>query len=185
MAIIAGLDIETTGLLSPDHRIVEVYISMWKGRKRVWELNQRIDPERSISADSQRIHGISASDLVGAPKWSTVAPTVHAALSRADVFVAHNGDEFDLPFLDQELKRVGLALPQRPSIDTMQSGTWATHDGKKPRLSELCFACGIAYDPAKAHAADYDVGVMMDAFYRGLDWGFFDMPQAESVQSAA
>lgn len=30
--IIAGLDIETTGLLTPDHQIIEIYISLWKDK---------------------------------------------------------------------------------------------------------------------------------------------------------
>ena len=174
--IVAKIDTETTGLLSPDHRIIEVYISLYRNRSKIWSYEQRIDPQRSISAEAQRVHKIAASDLIGCPTWDTVGPTVYAVLERANGYVWHNGDEFDGPFLDQELKRIGLpGIPERPSIDTMLEGVWATADGKKPRLEELCFACGVDYDKTKAHAAAYDVDVMADCFYRGVDYGFFDL----------
>ena len=162
--IIAGLDIETTGLLTPDHRIIEIYLGLWKDEKRIWQYEQRIDPERGISADSQRVHGISINDLFGQPKWKAVAPVVQKILSRADLLVAHNGNEFDLPFIAKELKRVGLEMPEKPSVDTMLDGVWATSDGKKPRLGELAFACGI------------DVEVMMKCFFKALKWGFYKLP---------
>lgn len=177
--IIAGLDIETTGLLTPDHRIIEIYISLWKDKKRIWQYEQRINPERAISTDSQRVHGISINDLYHMPTWETVAPIVCQILSRADLLIAHNGNEFDLPFIAKELKRVGLKMPEKPSIDTMLDGVWATSDGKKPKLGELAFACGIEYDPAKAHAASYKVDVMMRCFYKALDWSFFHFKECE------
>lgn len=181
----AHIDTETTGLLSPDHRIIEVYISLWKNRKKVWAYDQRIDPQRSISAEAQRVHKISASDLIGMPTWDTVGPSVYEILGRADFYVWHNGDEFDGPFIKQELKRIGLVMPERPSVDTMVHGVWATPDGKKPRLSELCFSCGVDYDASLAHAASYDVDVMGDCFHRGLDWGFFNLPDAVGISLAA
>lgn len=171
---IAGIDIETTGLLTPDHRIIEVYIGLWRDGKRVWEYEQRVDPQRSISAEAQRVHKISAGDLMGSPTWDAVGPAVEKILLRADAYVWHNGDDFDGPFIDQELKRIGLTgIPARPALDTMVHGVWATADGKKPRLQELCFATGVDYDPAKAHAAAYDVERMMDAYLAGLRFGFF------------
>ncbi|SCW95963.1 3'-5' exonuclease [Ancylobacter rudongensis] len=184
--ILAGVDIETTGLLAADHRIIEVYIGLWNGSTKVFSFEQRIDPQRGIAADAQRVHGISASDLIGKPTWDTVGPAVFKVLNKASMFVWHNGDEFDGPFLDQELKRIGLELPKRPAIDTMANGIFATPDGKKPRLSELCFAAGIPYDAAQAHAAAYDVDVMMEAFLRIQSWGeHFQLPALQEGISLA
>lgn len=173
--LIAGIDGETTGLEFGDHRFVEVYVGLWlpDGRK-IWEQNWRINPERSISAEAQRVHGISAADVAAAPTWDAVGPSVHKAMSKADGFVLHNAG-FDLPFLEYEFKRLGLPMPTRTTIDTMVDGVWATPDGKKPTLQELCFACGLPYDPTKAHAADYDVGVMMDCYFKASKWGKFNV----------
>lgn len=184
--IVAGIDTETTGLLTPDHRIIEVYIGLWKDGRKVFQYDQRIDPQRAIAADAQKVHGISMGDLMGKPIWSAVAPNVVKVLEKADVFVAHNGEEFDFPFLDMELKRVGLALPERASFDTMKMGRWAVADGKNPRLGELCWSCGVDYDASKAHAASYDVDVMMECFFRGVDWGFYHLPPvAPALEQAA
>lgn len=175
--IIGALDLETTGFLEPDHRIVEVYVGLWKNGKRFYEYEQRIDPQRQIPAEAQRVHHISTSDVIGKPVWKDIAPKVLLILSKANVIVAHNGKEFDLPFLNMENKRVGVApAPERQLIDTMLDGVWATHDGKKPRLEELCFACGIPYDPALAHAAAYDVERMMECYFAGRASGDFAQP---------
>jgi len=112
------------------------------------------------------------------PTWETVAPNVYKILSRADLLIAHNGDEF-VPFIDKELKRVGPKLPKISAIDTMRDGIWATSDGKKPNLCELAFACGIEYHPAKDYVASYNVDIMMRCFYKALDWGFFHFPEVE------
>lgn len=170
MRILAGLDTETTGLEPGDHRLVEVYAGLYTfdGRRHV-EFNQRIDPQRSISIEAQRVHKISASDLVGKPTWDTVAPTLLKVLERAQGYVIHNA-EFDLKFLRYEFNRVGLTMPERPVVDTMADGIWATPDGKKPTLGELCLACGVSYDAMAAHAADYDVERMMECFFKARSW---------------
>lgn len=184
--IIAGIDTETTGLEIGDHRFVEVYIGLYdRNGRKLKDLNQRIDPQRSISIEAQRVHGISTADLAGKPIWQSVAPIVQKYLEKASCFVWHNGDDFDGPFLKYELERVGCSLPARPTLDTMKAGTWATHDGKKPTLGELCFACGVPYDPAKAHAADYDVDRMVECYFRGVRWGFYKpVWELETAQAA-
>jgi DNA polymerase III subunit epsilon len=181
-----GLDIETTGLLTPDHRIVEVYAGLWDDGKLVAECNTRIDPQRGMPAEAQRVHKISAADLTGMPLWGTVAPKLMRLIERADVYVWHNGDEFDGPFLDMEFMRVGLPkMPVKPSLDTMKQGLWATHDGKRPRLQEVCFALGVTYDPALAHGARYDVHRMMDCLKIGRHLGFYTLPALPVPVTAA
>lgn len=178
--LIVGFDTETTGLEIGDHRIIEFYGSLWEIVEGKFvkkdELNLRINPGRSIAAAAQAVHHISIQDLAGKPTWEMVAGSIHRFLEQADLLVAHNGRDFDLPFLNYEFKRVKLPALSASIFDTMQDGRWATPQGKVPNLGELCFACGIPYDPSKAHAADYDVGVMMDCFRNGLAWGFYEFP---------
>lgn len=184
MTLIAGLDTETTGLEVGDHRLIEVYIGLWKpDGTKIFAFEQRIDPERSIAVDAQRVHGISSADLIGKPTWATVAPAVHKVLSKATNYVIHNAP-FDTGFLMHELKRVKLELPERCITDTMAEGIWACPDGKKPTLQELCFAMNEEYDPALAHAAAYDVDRMMACFFKGLRQGWFTLP-AMAIQQAA
>jgi DNA polymerase III subunit epsilon len=181
--LIIGTDVETTGLEIGDHRIIEYYDAAW-----LWDLHSKpelidqtyfkINPERNIPLESQRIHHITPADVEGCPPWRKVAPEIHRSLARADLVVAHNGKSFDLPFLNYEFARVGLEELDPPLVDTMLEGRWATPQGKVPNLGELCFACDVPYDTTsgKAHAADYDVGVMMQCFFRALSWGWFKLP---------
>lgn len=184
--IIAGADIETTGLAWGDHRIIEVYVGLWDLDTRALqdELNIRIDPQRTIQIEAQRVHGISASMLVGCSVWKDVAPQIRRHLDSADLIVGHNWLSFDGPFINYELERVGLKALDKTVTDTMVQGRWATPIGKAPTLGELCFACEVDYDPAKAHAADYDVAVMMECFFRSVDWGFMSLDGETIVQAA-
>lgn len=177
--LIAGTDLETTGLDIGDHRIIEAYVGLWDSdtRKLVKKTSLRINPQRSIMPAAQAVHKISIQDLQGCPVWDrSIAGVVRDAIEEADFAVAHNGAGFDLPFLDYEFKRVGLGALTVPMFDTMIEGRWGTPQGKVPNLGELCFACGVAYDPTKAHAADYDVERMMECFFKALDWGFYTLP---------
>jgi len=184
--IILGGDIETTGLEPGDHRMVEIYLGHWDltSRKLVKKFYTRLDPQRSIPIETQRVHGISLADVEGCPTWNVVAPRVRDMLDEADVVVGHNWKKFDGPFINYELERVGLEPIDKPIVDTMLNGRWATANGAIPNLGALCFATDIPYDTEKAHAADYDVGVMMDAFFRGLDWGWFRLPEGMEVARA-
>jgi DNA polymerase-3 subunit epsilon len=190
--LICGSDTETTGLLGKDgtpgdHRIIEVYAGLWdtKTRKQVDELFLRINPQRSIDVKAQQVHKISLADLAGCPIWKGVAEQVRDFHEEGDLVIGHNWDGFDAPFIDGELLRVGLPKLTKPTFDTMLKGRWATPMGTVPNLGALCFACGVPYDPAQAHAAGYDVRVMMQAFFNGLDWGFFEIDQPAAAALAA
>lgn len=189
--IIAGFDLETTGLEIGDHRIIEVYIGLYRDEHLLRKFHTLIDPKRSIGAEAMAVHKITMADVAGKPEWKEVAPTVQAYLAKADRWVAHNGREFDAKFLAYEFKRIGLQLPDRPIFDTMDC-VWATPDGKKPSLKELCFACGVEYLETSttgtgAHAASYDVDVMMRSFFNAQRWGFIqlDTPAGAEVPQAA
>lgn len=184
--LIAGLDIETTGLNQADgHRIIEIALSIYKLEtgEKVGNFVTRVNPERSIDPDAQAVHGIGLDDLLYAPKWEEVAPKVQRVLSACQYAVAHNGEWFDMPFVFGELMRAGQSLPTVGLIDTMLQARWATPDGSSPSLKALCFACGVDYDTSKAHAALYDVDVMMECFFSQFHKGkgFFTLPTSQYV----
>jgi DNA polymerase-3 subunit epsilon len=166
--------------------VIEIAMCVYQLETRQLKLRlvKRINPERSILAKAQAVHGIDISELTGCPKWSEVAPLIAKVLGYTDLAVAHNGDHFDLPFIAMELMRVGLPVPELRAFDTMMQGRWATPYGKVPTLGELCFACDVPYDPDKAHSAVYDVEVMMQAFFRALDWGAFRL-ELPALRAAA
>lgn len=189
--IVAGTDIETTGLSQEDgHRIIEIAIAMYQTdngvdfRKLGKTWTQRINPMRAIDPGAQAVHGIGSADLKGCPEWEEIAPKINKFLSHTDILVAHNV-EFDAPFIALELVRAGFDMPQFDYFCTMQNGRQATAMGKQPSLAELAWAFGLTYDTSEAHAADYDIDLTMDCFFRGLKQGVFHLPQLEKLIKAA
>lgn len=176
--IVSFGDIETTGLTVADgHRIIEFAIHHYDfaTRTKVGRYVQRIDPLRPIDPEAQEVHGIAYDDLVGCPTWDVVAPAIHDEIVKTSQLTFHNRD-FDFPFIEQELERVGIKPPLIETFCTMENGRWACFDGKLPKLMELCFALNVPYDPALAHAADYDVDCTAQCYFKGLERGFFPQP---------
>ncbi len=177
--IVAGFDTETTGLDQTEgHRLIEVAVLIYDldTQERLGKFVSRINPQRGIDPKAQEVHGISYDELIREPLWEEVAPKLSALLSRCHYVVAHNGIGFDMPFVWGEFIRAGVSLPEVAVVDTMLQGRWATPDGAVPNLGALCFASGVQYDKALAHAAEYDVSVMMQCFFRHFPAGFFTLP---------
>lgn len=178
--IAAGLDTETTGLeQEKGHRIIEVAVVLrdLDTGARLGKFVQRINPKRPIDPDAEKVHHIKFEDLVACPTWEEIGPKLSALLGKCHYHIIHNA-EFDAPFVLRELQRIGAPLPQLRIIDTMQQGRWATPDGTIPNLKALCFACDVPYDTEAAHAAEYDVDVMLDCFFKQFPRGFFQLPTA-------
>lgn len=177
-------DTETTGLKQEDgHRIIEIALSCYgfntvtgDRRKIGRPYIQRVKPDRAIDPAAEAVHGISLPMLRGEPDWKTVAPIVNRIIEKTDIFIAHNGAAFDAPFLALELVRIGLPMPTFDVYDTMTEGRGATGMGKVPNLGELCYACGIDYDPDAAHSALYDVQVLESCYWTGVERGLFKNP---------
>lgn len=178
--IATSLDIETTGLdQSKGHRIIEIAALLYDldSGTTLCSWVRRINPQRPMDPDAQRRHKISFEEVSAEPVFEAgAAQTLVKILQSTSVVVAHNGQWFDMPFINAELARVGLPIYSGPIMDTMLQGRWATFNGKMPNLGELCFATGIPYDPDQAHAAEYDARVTMEAFFVGYRKGFFQIP---------
>ena len=147
------VDVETTGL-SPEHhdRIVEigvVYVSDDGDIQGRW--STLVDPQRDVGPT--RIHGISATDVVGAPTFGDLAPYVLRAVAGRTI-VAHNAT-FDLRFLAHEMVQSGLPLDPLPltGVCTM---AWSSVYLNAPsrRLVDCARAGGITLTSAHSAAAD-------------------------------
>ncbi|MTH61132.1 3'-5' exonuclease [Paracoccus litorisediminis] len=186
MQLAVALDTETTGFCEPEHRLVEVYLDLvdLQARKKLYTFYRRINPLRSMPAEAQRVHGISGADLLNEQPFEVIGPVLRQVLDKAQLFVAHNA-EFDFKFLNMEFDRISQPVLDLPVFCTMEKSIWAAPTGKKPSLKELCFAMEVEYDDAKAHAAAYDVEVMTECLFRGLEWGNYTLPAGPALQMAA
>jgi DNA polymerase-3 subunit alpha (Gram-positive type) len=80
-----------------------------------------------------------------------------------DILIAHNGINFDLPFLNKMLIKNGMPILTNIMIDTMQLSRAINIKMKRHNLGAICREYGIEYDEDIAHRADYDAQVLNSA----------------------
>jgi DNA polymerase-3 subunit epsilon len=177
MRLIVGVDIESTGNDPLKDRIIElaIYAIDADTSEPVIQFSSRYNPEMNIAPKAAQVHGITNADVLTCPTFASKAGVISALLKKADLLVAHNGDEFDVIMLKAEFQRIGVEYPASlKTFDTMKSGRWATPDGKYPTLGELCWALSVDYDREKAHAALFDTQVLMQAYQRAVALGLWE-----------
>jgi DNA polymerase III subunit epsilon len=156
---VAVVDLETTGVLPSTDRVVEVGVVLLDDAGTVeQEFGTLVDPSRDIGPTS--VHGIRASDVVGAPTFAEVAPYLGSLLS-GRVVVAHNA-LFDLRFLGAEFGRAGLPIGLSPTLCTMRLA--GLYDRSMRSLASIREALSIVND--QAHAALDDARATALAFCR-------------------
>lgn len=138
----AAIDVETTGLApQKHHRVVEIAVIMLDEHGEAeTEWSTLVNPDRDLGA--QHIHGISAQDVLSAPRFEEIAG--HLANSLKDrVVVAHNL-AFDLLFLEAEFARMNVRFPptRAAGLCTMSlAANWLPASGRS--LSDCCATAGV------------------------------------------
>lgn len=151
----AVVDVETTGLFpNRADRVIEIAVRRLRpdGTLRE-EFATLVNPGRDVGATS--IHGIRAADLVSAPSFHEIAGDVADCLHGA-VCVGHNV-RFDATFLVAEFCRLGVPVPDFPTLCTLKLAYEFGPPLASRRLADCCAAFGIdrdgwhcAYDDACA-----------------------------------
>lgn len=116
-AVFTFLDVETTGLSPKTARVCELAAVSYRGGEKVASFSELINPGMPIPAEVSRIHGITDEMVKASPSFAKFA-WPFADLLENSVIVAHNA-EFDLGFLREEFRRVGLHFPKRHVLDTV------------------------------------------------------------------
>ncbi len=102
------VDVETTGLDGKIDSIIEVGILRVENGKHIKSYRSTINPKMKISAEIQKITGISPLELMVSPTFESEAQRI-AKLFPNSVVVAHNAD-FDYEFLETEFSRAGIGF---------------------------------------------------------------------------
>lgn len=147
MPCIAVIDVETTGLFPQrHHRIVEIAaIVTHMDGTIAREFVTLVNPERDLGPTS--IHGLSARDVHGAPRFRDVAGDLLESLSGCVAIAGHNV-RFDNSFLVAEFQRLSVSLPNTPGLCTMNLAGGGS-------LSSVCRDYGIEF-AGEAHSAHDD-----------------------------
>ena len=169
-------DTETTGLDPADgHRVLEIAaLELINDLPTGRHFHTLIDPERDIPEEVVRVHGITARDVAGKPRFAQIAEELLAFFG-AGPLIAHNAP-FDFGLLDAELRRIGApALDRGRMVDTLMLAK-ARFPGLPNSLDALCRRFGIDLSARTTHNALLDCRLLAEVYVeltggrqRGLD----------------
>jgi DNA polymerase III subunit epsilon len=152
-------DTETTGVKFDRDKIIELAAYDPVLNKTFCEF---INPGVPIPPEATNIHHITDDMVKEAPSFKTIAEKFLEFCEGDVVLVAHNGDSFDIPFIEFEFKTAGLVFPKFKSVDTLKWSRKYRPDLPKHSLQFLREAFNI---PANnAHRALDDVMILHAVF---------------------
>lgn len=158
----AVVDVETTGLSPQHNRVVELAIVRVDSRGDVVdEWSTRFDPEGPVGAT--HIHGITQSDVVGAPLFRDIAASLIPQIAGLPI-AAHNAS-FDLAFLRAEFQRAGWEAPWIPSFCTLGGSRDYLPQLDRRRLADCCWAAGVPLENAHSALGDARATAGLLRFY--------------------
>ncbi len=144
------VDLETTGLSPRLDRVVEIgLVRVTADGRELDAWTTMLDPERDTGP--VRIHGISARDIVGAPRFRDIAGELLGRLGGARL-AAHNA-RFELGFIGAEFTRVGLdwGPPEMFCTMSVPSRLGVVHSRA---LVDCCSELGIPLEQHHAALSD-------------------------------
>ncbi|MFH1871178.1 MAG: exonuclease domain-containing protein [Pseudomonadota bacterium] len=159
-------DTETTGLEpSAGDEIIQIGAVRIVNRRllRHEAFDQLIDPQRSLPAQSVKIHGITAAMLADQPPIARVLPIFRAFVADT-VLVAHNA-AFDMRFLELKEAATGIRF-DRPVLDTFLLSAVLFPNQETHRLEAIAERLGVSV--LGRHTAVGDAIVTAEVFLKML-----------------
>ncbi len=163
------LDTETTGLYhDKGDRVVEIgCIELEKRVPTGKVLHYYFNPERDMPADAFAVHGLSIKFLADKPRFSDVVEQIQKFIGDAQI-VAHNA-EFDLGFLNAELKLCGRPeISRNRLVDTLMLAR-RKHPGSHNKLDDLCTRYKIDNSKRVKHGALLDAELLAEIYVELVD----------------
>ena len=168
MGRVICFDIETTGLeYMRGDRCIEIgAVEMIDGQITDNTFHEYINPDgKIIPPDSYMVHKISNAFLEDKPKMAAIAPKFLAFIGDSPI-VAHNGLDFDFPFINHELQMVGLPqIPRAQQYDSIVIARNRVFGPKSYSLDALAKWYGISLTArADAHGALIDAEILAKVY---------------------
>jgi DNA polymerase-3 subunit epsilon len=106
---LASIDLETTGVDPVEDRIVSFGVTVLHPDNSRTQFQQMFNPGIPIKPEATSVHGITDAMVADKPPFKDFAAKIHRGLIGKDL-LGYNLRSLDLPMLDEELRRCGLAL---------------------------------------------------------------------------
>jgi DNA polymerase III subunit alpha, Gram-positive type len=180
------LDIETTGFDRRWDYIIELAAVIYDSasKKEIDEFHEYIKPGKVIPDKIVELTGITNRQVNDCRNERDVIRDFieFVAIHKPDGIVAHNGDQFDIPFIKGKAEFYFLPLKDLPVIDTLKLArdlkpavTDLTAQGRPSyKQTSLAKFYGITY---QAHSAIYDVKALIEIYEKMKE------VQKESIES--
>lgn len=160
------LDTETTGLNAKlGDRVIEIgCVEILSRRISERHFHAYVNPERDVEEGASRVHGLTREDLVAKPKFAEIARDFLDYVRGAELII-HNAD-FDVEFLDMELKLAGLGRLAEHVIGVVDTLAFARelHPGRKNSLDALCERYFVDNANRTLHGALLDARLLAECY---------------------
>ena len=163
------LDTETTGLsISANHRIVEIgCIELDNQIATNKQFHEYINPQRSISPDSFKVHGYSEEFLSDKKIFKEISKDFLNFIKNKKIII-HNAP-FDLAFLNYELKSINeKPIDIKNVVDTLEIAR-QKFPGAQNSLDALCKRFNIDNSKREKHSALIDCQLLKEVYINLLD----------------
>ncbi|MCY4049709.1 MAG: DNA polymerase III subunit epsilon [Hyphomicrobiales bacterium] len=163
------LDTETTGLKHQEgDRLVEIgCIELVDGMPTGEKLHRYMNPERDVPEEAVNVHGLTTERLRDEPRFVDIADELLDFLGDAQL-VIHNA-EFDLAFINMELRQIGRKTLENDVVDTIAKARQelrAKGYGGSFSLDALCRHLGVSEKARGLHGALLDADLLVKVYQK-------------------
>ena len=162
------LDTETTGLdPKSGHRIIEIGCIELINRKFTGEqFHVYLNPDRDSEEGALKVHGLTTEFLSDKPRFTEIYDDFIKFIDKSELLI-HNA-EFDVKFLDHEIKLLSKKLPSISNCvskitDTLQIAR-EKHPGQRNSLDALVKRYEIGGYDRELHGALLDSQILGDVY---------------------
>jgi DNA polymerase-3 subunit epsilon len=162
------LDTETTGLdPKSGHRVIEIGCIELINRKFTGEqFHVYLNPDRDSEEGALKVHGLTTEFLSDKPRFTEVYDDFIKFIDKSELLI-HNA-EFDVKFLDHEIKLLSKELPSISNCvskitDTLQIAR-EKHPGQRNSLDALVKRYEIGGYDRELHGALLDSQILGDVY---------------------
>ena len=168
MSRIICFDIETTGFeYMRGDRCIEIgAVELIDGKLTENTFHEYINPEgKIIPPETYMVHKISNAFLEDKPTMAVVAPKFLEFVGDSKI-VAHNGLDFDFPFINYELSKLNLKpIPRSQMLDSIVIARNRVYGPKTYTLDALAKWFGVSLTArADAHGALIDAEILAHVY---------------------
>ncbi len=178
------IDLETTGLDSETHGIINICAKLYNSSREVVSVfnawcNAR---DSEINLGALKVNRFTISDIRSfKSEIEVIIDFCDWLLSlkvNGELILGGHNISFDLGFIKSKLKKYGISgfdqVVSHRMLDTCSIGRFLVLTGillpnTKVSLRDLAIVLGVEYDASKAHAAEYDVDLTAKVLFRMMD----------------